>query len=482
MGKVKSAGKVKKKVSAKAGGETGKSAGKDGVKAKASSAAKAASATKAASAAKPEAKPFSRPEIFSKPRDLQTLFTPFKQVEVSAEILRPRLQTESVEHGRGHGQLRNFIFRKFKEEPKAVVFMNAPSSKAGGSFEPTDRLLTPGEQVRLTYNAIPEGAESPVYFLAKGFFLRKSFLIAEDPNNPGKPWTGTREEAGEKFSKDVVVRGDDIIEIRIDTVNSFPGGPGLTDRNILERYLREAKLLIFPGGGGWAQKSTQGNFFASIRDPLDKCVTREDLKVHENVVMDEFTNTGEISVLVKQRLLADVEHDVARPAVVKKPNDFLGEINAKLGFLLHFKMDDGIADSLARGFPKKAGKEDEVYMPLILERVADAREQFRVTFRVFPRDLIEERSRKSMERGLKFQPPYALHQGPENQTTFSKLLILLNQRFREDEKPEDEKLKSEKLKASVDKRISERRGAFVDGKVKAQFQDRVSAKKRKEEG
>lgn len=469
MGKVKSAGKAKKKVVAKKGNGGAKKAAGDGAKTE-------------AAPEKPVAKPYSRPEIFSKPKDLQTLFTPFKQVEVSGEILRPRLQTESVEHGRGHGLLRNFTFRKFKEETKAVVFMNAPSSKGGGSFEPTDRLLTPGEQMRVSFSVIPDGAEGPVYFLAKGFFLRKSFLIPADPNNGDKPWTGTRDEATEKFGKDLIVGGDDIIEIRIDTVNSFPGGVGRTDRSILERYLREAKLLIIPGGGGWAQKSTQGNFFQNIRDPLDKYVAREDIRVHEAVTIDEFTNEGEITVMVKQRLLSDVEHDVARPAVVKKPEGFLGEINAKLGFLLHFKMDEGIAESLARSFPKKAGKEDDVYMPLILENVADAREQFRVTFRVFPRDLIEERSSKSMERGLKFQPPYALHQGPENQTTFSKLLILLNQRFREDEKPEEDKLKSEKLKASVDKRVQERKGAFVNEKVKAQFQERVSAKKRKEDG
>ena len=69
----------------------------------------------------------------------------------------------------------------------------------------------------------------------------------------------------------------------------------------------------------------------------------------------------------------------------------------------------------------------------------------------------------------------------ENQNTFSKLLLLLNQRFREDEKPEDEKLKSEKLKASVDKRISEQRSKFVDEKLQAAFKDRVATKKRKDE-
>jgi hypothetical protein len=79
-------------------------------------------------------------------------------------------------------------------------------------------------------------------------------------------------------------------------------------------------------------------------------------------------------------------------------------------------------------------------------------------------------------------PPYALYQGSENQNAFSRLLILLNQRFREDEKPEEDKLKSERLKASIDKRIEERKGHHTDEKMKSAFSDRVSAKKRKEEG
>lgn len=465
----------------KAKDKASKSAGsKKPVKAKKQAAAdKGADGGDAGAEKKPA--PFSRPELFTKPKELQTLFAPFAQVEVSAEITRPRLQTESVEHGRGHGLLRSFAFRKFREETKAVVFMNAPGSKGGGSFEPTDRLLTPGEQMRLNYTTIVEGSDRPIYFLAKGYFLRKSFYIPADPNNPSKPWIGSREDAVANLPKDAVVAGDDVIEVRIDTVNSFPGGPGRTDRQILERYLSQAKLYIVPGGGGWNQKSTQGNFFDSVRDPLDKYLEREDLKIIEGVTVDEFSNVGEVAILIKELLLSDVEDEVARPAVIKKPNDFIGEINIKLGFLLECRMDDDIAEQLARSFPKKAGKENVAYLPLILDNVADAREQYRVTFRVFPRDLVEERGRKSMQRGLKFLPPYALHDGPENQTTFSKLIILLNQRFREDEKPEDEKLKSEKLKASVDKRIAERRGAFVDEKLKSAFQDRVSTKKRKDE-
>jgi hypothetical protein len=432
--------------------------------------------------AKPERKPFTRAEIFSKPKDLQTVFNPIREAEVNAEILRPRMQTESVEHGRGQGLLRHYTFRKFKEVPKAVLFMNMPRSKGGGAFEPPTRMLTPGEQFRLTFTTTVEGSDRPVYFLAKGFFLRKSFFILQDPKNPGKPWTGSREDAEKTVSKDAVVHGEDVIEIRIDTVNSFPGGPGRTDRDVLDRYLSQPKLYIFPGGGGWNQKSTKGNFFDAMRDPLDKYIERDDLKIIDPVVIDEFMNTGEISILIKEQLIAGIDHEVARPSVIKKPNDNLGEINVKLGFLLYFRMDEGIAETLAQTFPQKAGKEVDVFMPLILEKVADSREQYRVTFRVFPRDLIEPRGKKTMERGLKFQPPYALHEGSENQTTFSKLIILLNQRFREDEKPEDEKLKSEKLKASVDKRVADRKGHFTDEKLAASFKDRVSAKKRKDEG
>lgn len=47
----------------------------------------------------PEHKLFTRPEIFSKPKDLQRLFNPIREIEVNAEIVRPRMQTESVEMG-----------------------------------------------------------------------------------------------------------------------------------------------------------------------------------------------------------------------------------------------------------------------------------------------------------------------------------------------------------------------------------------------
>ena len=84
--------------------------------------------------------------------------------------------------------------------------------------------------------------------------------------------------------------------------------------------------------------------------------------------------------------------------------------------------------------------------------------------------------------GVEFTPPYALYPGAENHDTYSKLLIALSQHFREDEKPEEDKLKSEKLVASVQERMAEQKHKFVDEKVKSAFQNRVAAKKRKEEG
>ena len=425
---------------------------------------------------------FSTVEVFSKPGAMAPLFEQFTDAEVGTEVVRPRLLTESVEHGRGKGIIRNSTFRKFKEVPKAVFFITFPRASSGGSFEPTDRLMKPGEQMQLSYTADVEGAEKPLYFMGKGFFLRKSFYVAQDPNNSGKPWTGTREEANEKLSKDLVVGGEDIIEVRVDSVTCFPNGPGSTRRDVLERYLSAAKLYVMPGGGGWNQKSTQGNYFDSVKDPLDKYIEREGIKVIDKITLDEFGNLGNIDVLIKETLLADIEHDKIRPMVIKKPNDHLRDINMAVGFLLHFKITDEIKESLMRTFAKKAGPENEVFLPLFLERVSEAKEQYRITFRLFPRDLIEERGRKSMERGLKFMPPYALHQGPENHNTYSKMLIAISQRFREDEKPEDEKLKSEKLQASVQKRMADQQHKFVDEKLKTAFQGRVSAKKRKDEG
>ena len=469
MGKVKKVTKkVKKKVKAK---DAGAGNGKD---------AKDQAAEK--EPAEKEKKPFSTVEVFSKPGAMSPLFEGFRNQEISGEILRPRLMTESVEHGRGRGIIRNFSFRKFKEEPRAVLFMVMPRGVGGGSFEPTDRLLKPGEQIQVTYTMEMEGADRPIYFMAKGFFLRKSFYSAENPQNADKPWVGSRDDANEKLPKNLVVAGDDIIELRIDNVTCFPNGPGSMRRDVLDRYLSQAKLYVLPGGAVWNQKSTQGNFFDCIRDPLDKFIEKEGVKVIERVKLDEFGNLGEISVHIEEQLLSNVEHDIIRPSVVKKPNDFLREINSNLGFLLRFKMTEEIKEAVMRTFPQKAGKEEDVFLPLFLQRVREAKERYRLIFRILPRDLIEERSRKSMNRGLKFMPPYALHQGAENHNTYSKMLIAISKRFREDEKPEDEKVKSEKLQASVQKRIAEQQHKFVDEKVKGAFKGRQEAKKRKEEG
>ena len=425
---------------------------------------------------------FSSVEVFTKPGLMQPLFSGFREGEVACDLVRPRMLTESVEHGRGRGIIRHFSFRKFKDQPRAVFFITWSKGVAGGSFEPAERLLNAGEQLQLTYTVDIEGASKPVYFVGKAYFLRKSYYVAENPANPGKPWTGAREEAQEKLPKDAFVTGEDIIEVRVDSVTSMPNGPGVIRRDILERYLSNAQLYCIPAGGAWAQRSTQGNFFKNIRDPLDKYLVKEGVKHIERVTLDEFGNLGDVTVLIKEQLLAGIEHDALRTMMIKKPNDHLREINTVVGFLLYFKMTEDVKEAIMRTFNKKVGKEEEIYLPLMLERVADSKEQYRITFRVFPRDLVEERSRNSMERGLQFMPPYTLHPGSENQNTYSKLLIALSQHFREDEKPEEDKLKSEKLVASVQNRIAEQSHKFTDDKMKSAFKGRVEAKKRKDEG
>ena len=471
MGKVKKAKKVAKKAEVKAGKLKNKTVG-EGKEAEGQSEVPE----------EKEEKRFTHVEVFSKPTDLASLFAGFKEAEIDAEILRLRLLTESIEHGRGRGIVKNFAFRKFKDgEPRGVLFILFPRGISGGSFEPTDRLLNPGEQVQVSYT-MDVGAERPIYFMGKGYFLRKSFYIPDNPQNPGKPWTGPREEATEKFSKDIVVGGDDIIELRIDNVTSFPSGPGSMRKDVLDRYLSDAKLFVLPGGGGWNQRSTQGNFFDGIKDPLDKYLEKEGVKLIEPVSLDEFGNLGGISFFINESLLEGIDHEVARPSVIKKPNDFLREINTSIGFLLRFKMDYEIKEALMRSCSNKAGSEDDVYLPLFLDRVSEAKERYRLTCRLFPRDLVVAQGRRNMDRGLKFMPPYALHPGPENHNAYSKLLIAMSKQFREDEKPDEEKVKSEKLQASVQKRVAEQKHKFVDDKIKSQFQDRVAAKKRKEEG
>lgn len=470
--------KVKKAVGEgqKAGSKTAdKAANKEGAAAPATPKAEAAPETK-------ERKAFATVEVVNRPAQMASIFEGFRVGEVAAEVQRPRMMIESVEHGRGRGIVRNFVFRKFNEEARAVLFITTPRGLGGGSFEPTDRLLKPGEQFQVSFTLEVEGADRPIFFAGKGFFLRKSFYAAESPDNPNKPWVGPREEAAAKLPKNLYVAGDDVLEVRVDSITGYPHGPGSVRRDVLDRYLSVAKLYVIPSGAVWAQKSAQGNFFTSIRDPLDKFLEKEGVKTITPVTLDEFGNLGTVSLMVKEQLLSGIEHEIARPGVIKNPNDYLRDINAVIGFLLAFKMTDEVKEAVVRSFPAKAGKEEDVYLPLILERVTESREQYRVVFRLFPRDLVEERSRKSMDRGLKFVPPYALHPGAENHNTYSKLLIAINQRFHEDEKPEEEKLKSEKLLASVQQRISDQRHKFVDEKVKAAFQDRVAAAKRKEDG
>ena len=185
----------------------------------------------------------------------------FRSSEVGCDLVRPRMLTESVEHGRGRGIVRGFVFRKFKKTAQSGFFITFPKGLAGGSFEPTDRLIKPGEPLQLSYTAEVEGAQKSIYFVGKAYFLPKNFYVAESPDNPDKPWVGTRAEAQSKLPKDVIVQGEDIIEVRVDSVTSMPNGPGSIRRDVLDRYISTAQLYCIPVGGGWDQRSTQGPFF-----------------------------------------------------------------------------------------------------------------------------------------------------------------------------------------------------------------------------
>ena len=420
-------------------------------------------------------------KVYTKPGLMKPLFTGFKEGEVVGEIIRPRMLTESVDNGIGKAIILDFTFRKFKDQPKAVFFLTWPKGVAGGSFEPTERMLKPGEPINLSYTVEVEGVERPVYFVGKAYFLRKSFYVAEVSDSPGKPWIGPREKAKEILPKEAMVRGQDIIEIRVDSLTSMSSSPGSVPGKVLESYLSRAQLYIVPNGGAWAQRSTQGNYYKNIRDPLDRYLEKR-FKLIEDPILEDFGNMGNISILVNDKLLSGVDDDKILGVMVEKPNDYLREINTAVGFLLYFQITDDVKNMVIRAVPDKVGAEIEVYLPLILDGIADADGKYRLSLRVFPRDLVENRSHANMERGLHFKPPYTLHPGSENQTIYSKLVIALGQLFREDMKPEEEKMKSEKLQASVQTRIAERAHKFTDEKTKAAFQDRIAAKKREEDG
>ena len=424
---------------------------------------------------------FIHTEVFSKPVQLAALFQGFREAEIEVDILRLRMQAQSVENGRGKGVVQNFSFRKFRDQPRGVLFISNPRGVSGGSFEPAEYLLKQGEKVQVSFTMPAEGAARPVYFIAKGFFLRKSYYIAGNHQDSGKPWTGPREEALAQFPRHVFVDGEDILQVRIDALTSFPNGSGSVPKEVLNHYLSGAVLYVLPGGGVWNQKSNQGNFFEGIQQELDKFLSRENIKKLQQVSLEEFANLGEISVSISEQLLAGVNHEVARPSVVKKPNDYLRDINASLGFLLSFKMNNDLKDAMGRLVPNKIGAEDEVYLPLFLDRVNDAQGKYRISFRLFPRDLIGNRGYRNSNLGLRFMPPYALHPGPENHNTYSKLLIVLSRRFQEDSKSEEDKLKSEKVIASVQQQIAAQRDKFVDEKVKLAFQERTALRKRRDE-
>ena len=411
---------------------------------------------------------------------MKEFFSIFKNGEVSCELLRPRLQTESVSNGRGRSIIRDFTFRKFGERPRAILFVSWPTGLGGGSFEPTDRLLSSGEPLQISYSAVGPNGGKPIYFLGKAYFLRRSFYVQKNPENPTKPWVGSREDAKKKLTNDIYVQGEDVAEVRVDTLTCMPNGPAFISSEIIERYCWKSKLFCIPGGGAWAQRSNQGAYFKSIQEPLEKYIEKDGRKIIEKIVIDQMSNLGSIQLILEESLLQGIEDDSLHGIVLDNPNDHLQTINAKVGFLLYFRINDKVSKSLTKLFEKKVGKEDEIYLPLFLDELRETRIGHRAKFRVFPRDLVVNRSSRSLDRGLSFMPPHNLHPGSQNQNTFSKLLIIVNQCYQEDEKPEEHKKKSDKLVSSVQNRISEQQNKFTDEKLRNAFRERVVSKKRKD--
>ena len=159
----------------------------------------------------------------------------------------------------------------------------------------------------------------------------------------------------------------------------------------------------------------RAHFFKSIRDPLDKYIGQTAVKHIENIQIVEFGNLGEITITLKEDLLGGIEYDKLLQVMVSKPNDYLREINTFVGFLVHFNIAENVKEGLLRTFNRKVGKEEEVFIPLILETRCRVKRTVSTEVSRFPRDLVEERSKNSMERGLQFMPPYTLHPGSENQ-------------------------------------------------------------------
>ena len=420
---------------------------------------------------------------------LNRLFRVFKEEAVTAKVERPRVMSTALDAGRGTGSVRGYALRKFGEEVRPVIFLSAPRSETGGSFAPVDQPLSPGEPIQFHYGAaIPTTKEvKTLNFTAKGVYLATSIYVPQDPNNPGKPWSGTREQAEKVFGKEYLVRGEEVLEVRVSDVSAFSHRTAALTRDVLANYIFTPKIYILPGGGPWNKRSQgSGHYFEGVPNDIATLLEKtEGIKaVTSGLVLVE-CGVDTVSLTHPEMIMADVDHEAARPMMLRDPNKNLREINAGLGFLLEFEVSDPIREALMRTMPNKAGKETFVYLPLNLAGTVQlSTGGWRYNFLVFPRDLVEDRGaqRKRGGLGLKFAPLYALHPKSEDQNTYRKLMIAIGQRIKDDSKPENERAKIASVASAMEARQREMHDKHVDDKLKQAFQKRQEARRQKDMG
>jgi hypothetical protein len=432
-----------------------------------------------AASAKPN---FSRIQVVSKPPILNMLLKGVREENVTANVSRIKLKAASLVSGRGEAQIHTYSMYKFKSGPKPVLVMTFPRSTKGGNFVPADNPLEPGEAIEFSYSmAIPEADGNTLYFTAKATYVQTALFIP-NPEDPSKPWVGSRDATEKKYGESGVNRGEEVLQVRVDQITVFPNPPESFSADQISPYVFAPELHVLGGGGVWAKRGGNG-YFEGIPDTLEKYIEKiEEKKVISPVTLIEF-GVDEISMFVSINPLTDIDHDFLAPSVLRKPNDNLQKINAALGFLLKFEVSDEIKELLMRTIGTKIGKESEVWLPLTLGQMTDAEPgKLRLLFQLFPRDLTQETNpaRRKKFPGIKFVPPFTLHPNPEDHNTYRKMMVAIGQRMKDDARPDEEKNKLASVQDSIKSRREETKGKYVDENLKKAFAKRREAKKRQD--
>ena len=347
---------------------------------------------------------------------------------------------------------------------------------------PADNPMEAGEALEITYSmALPEADGNMLFFSAKATYIQTAMFIP-NPNDPTKPWVGSREATEQKFGSGGLKQSEEALQVRVDQITIFPNGPESYTGDQIASYVFSPELHVLGGGGAWAKRGGSG-YFEGVPDILEKYIEKiEFKKVIKTVTLIEF-GVDEIAMFIKEHPLTGIEHDFLVPSVLKKPNDNLQKINTACGFLLKFELSDEVKELLMRTIPQKIGKEIEVWLPLTLGQVTLTEPgKLKLLFQLFPRDITQETNpqRRKKFPGLKFVPPFTLHPNPEDQNTYRKLMVAIGQRMKDDSRSDDDKNKLAGVQDSIRQRREETKGKYVDENLKKAFAQRQEAKKRQE--